>query len=336
MSLETSRWLNTKTLIGFVLKRGKAWHYRVEDQGDEPNHYDGAIPVPDVIRRLFNFEVVEVPVTYEWNGVTRPTDRKLMVASDNGDVLGAFKEGYKGHDYKTWLIDHVGLILSDELQIGSAGLLKNRAQAWVSVEVPDTITTPEGVSFRPNLTAATSFDGSLSSTYKRMVQIVVCDNTLAAGLGEQGQQYKVKHSRYSDLKVADAREALAIVYGVADDFAEEVKRLTQWTVTPRQFQALLDLQVPVPKKGEQKTSRGITIATNKREAITSLYNNDVRAATWNGTAFGVLQAFNTYNHHVRPVKGDTRIIRNMENAITDKTANEDRELLVQLQAITAA
>jgi hypothetical protein len=44
-------------------------------------------------------------------------------------------------------------------------LLKGGALAWVSVEVPDNIVTPEGVVFpgvvfRPNLLAARTHDGS--------------------------------------------------------------------------------------------------------------------------------------------------------------------------------
>ena len=43
--------------------------------------------------------------------------------------------------------------------------------------MPDTIATPDGVTFRPNLLATTSFDGSIATTYKRTVTITVCDNT---------------------------------------------------------------------------------------------------------------------------------------------------------------
>jgi hypothetical protein len=35
----------------------------------------------------------------------------------------------------------------------------------VSVEVPETITTSEGVAFRSNLLACTSHDGSLATTF---------------------------------------------------------------------------------------------------------------------------------------------------------------------------
>ena len=51
---------------------------------------------------------------------------------------------------------------------------------------------------------------------------MVCDNTREAALAEQGQTYKVKHSRHSHAQLAPAREALAMVHTLADDFAAEV------------------------------------------------------------------------------------------------------------------
>src|SRR5438034_6679062 len=63
MSRETSEWLNQNTLIGFTDQRGHAWHYRASDQGDQPNHYPGALPVEDVKRRLFAWDAVECPLS---------------------------------------------------------------------------------------------------------------------------------------------------------------------------------------------------------------------------------------------------------------------------------
>lgn len=339
MSQETNEWLNTMTLIGFTDKRGTAWHYREALQGVEPNHYPGAIPVPDVIRRLFNFKVVERPLfvyrpadlQQEGEFVEVP-DRKAMVTNDTGDVLGIFKSGYQGHQYEEWLLNNVAHVLDDDLSIGSAGLLKGRAQAWVSVEVPENITTPEGVVFRPHLIACTSFDGSLATTYKRAIQFVVCDNTLACGLGEQGQVYKVRHSKYSNLRLKDAREALAVVHTMADDFAAEVKRLTAWPVYEPDFQRHMDLMIPVP----EEEGRSKTIALNKRDEIVRLYRSDERVAPWRDTAFGVVQAYNTWNHHYQTIRGAGRAQRNMENAITGKFAQADSDVLSKLALVSAA
>ena len=337
MSQETMQWLNTMTLIGFTEKRGEAWHYRAEEQGAESNHYPGAIPVEDVTRRLFNFTVEEAPLCYRDPSSKTPRyvtipGRKAMITSDTGDCLGVFKDSYSGHSYEEWLLRSVATILDADLAIGSAGLLRNRAQAWVSVEVPDSITTPEGVEFRPNLLAATSYDGSLASTFKRVVQEVVCDNTLSAGLNEQGQEFKVRHSKYSGLKLTEAREALAVIHSMADDFAAEVKRLTGIKVTDKQFGAVLDALIPVPTDEENK--RGVTVATKKRDELTALYKNDHRAAPWNGTAFGVLQAFNTWNHHSAQVrKGVDRGVRNMENVLSGKYEAADSRVLEVLAAV---
>src|SRR6478672_10630515 len=153
-------------------------------------------------------------------------------ASAPHDVMGVFSTGYVRHQYDEWLLTTVGNILDDTLSISSAGLLRAGAVAWVEVSVPETITTPEGFPFRPNLLATTSFDGSIATTFKRTVTATVCDNTRDLALAEHGQQYKVKHSRHSHARLGEARDALAMIHSLADDFAREVAQLSATTVTP--------------------------------------------------------------------------------------------------------
>jgi phage/plasmid-like protein (TIGR03299 family) len=335
MSAETLQHLNTNTLIGFTDKRGHAWHYRAEEQGEESNHYNGAIPLADVERRLFNWKAVAGPVeTTILNeyGVQRITDpeRQVIVRPDLGTVLGVFKAGYKIHDYNEWLVQHVATILDDDLSIGSAGLLKGGAVAWVSVEVPDTITTPEGVDFRPNLVAVTSLDGSLATTYKRTVTVTVCDNTLALALAEKGQQVKIKHSSKSLGRVTEVREALQIVHTISDDFSAQVKRLCEVTVTDQQWKAFLEAHVPVE---QDASKRSVTLADSKRESLTSLWKNDNRVSPWKNTAFGVLQADNTYRHHIQTVRGGERVERNNLQTIDGTVDKQDREVLDTLRKV---
>jgi phage/plasmid-like protein (TIGR03299 family) len=346
MSAETTQWLNTQTLIGFTDKRGHAWHYRADAQGDEPNHYAGPVPVPDVARRLFAWDADSRPVS-----VALPTDdltaadgidetgqavrhvpvpdRQAIVRSDTGAVLGLFSAGYTIHQYREWLLDTVASILDDTLSIGSAGLLKGGAVAWVSVEVPDTITTPEGVAFRPNLLACTSHDGSLATTFQRVVTNVVCDNTMSAALAEHGQRVKVRHSRYSRMRLARAREALAIVHTIADDFAAEVAHLTRTTVTDRQWAAFLDAHTPVPAEA----GRSRSIAERKRDTLGRLWNHDARVSPWRGTAWGVVQAVNTYVHHEQTVRGAERAERNMLRAVDGGVDQLDITTLATLHRV---
>ncbi len=359
MSKETSEWLNQNTLIGFSTKRGTAWHYRAADQADTPateypqadvitvdgndyasNHYAGAVPVHDVNRRLFHWDAVQVPMAYDVSGVLgveqegwKRSEKKVAgVRSDTLAELGNPSPSWTAHPYSAWLIETTQQITDGDLDIASAGLLKGGAQAWVSYEVPDTITTPEGVDFRPQLLATTSFDGSLATTYKRVNTLTVCDNTLAAALGEaKDQQIKVMHSKYSHMKLIDARTALNIIHTSADVMSAEIKALAQATVTEQEWAKFLDLYVPVP----EDKGRGRTMAENKRDHLNNLWANDFRAAPWRGTKLGALQATNTWFHHYQTVRNATRPERNMDNVLTGRTEKHDAQVLELLDLVTA-
>lgn len=352
MSRETLQHLNTHTLIGMTSQRGTAWHYRAEEQGEETNHYHGPIPVQDVERRLFHWTAVSRRIAVEtpshFDGMTHldpqgsPVQwatlpgRQAITRSDTDAVLGLFSTGYVMHQYSEWLLSTVANILDDDLVISSAGLLRGGAIAWVEVSVPDTVTTPIGFDFRPNLLATTSFDGSIATTFKRTVTATVCDNTRALALSEQGQEYKVKHTRYSATKITRAREALAVVHTLGDDFAQELEILSNTPVSTIQWHAFLNHSVPLDDgKGHLIEGRARTLALRKRDELEGLYRSDERAAPWTGTALGVVQATNTWAHHFATSRGATRPERNALQAVSGTTSRTDNAVTAALMEVLA-
>jgi phage/plasmid-like protein (TIGR03299 family) len=353
MSAESLTWLNTNTLIGFTDKRGRAWHWRAEEQGDASNHYLGAIPISDVQDRLFHWHAesrrlaVEIGADMQsmthladdgtparWVGVS---DKQAICRSDDTDgaVMGIFGPGYTRHQYREWLLTTVADLLDDDLAISSAGLLRQGAIAWVEVSMPETITTPEGVAFRPNLLATTSFDGSIATTYKRTVTDTVCDNTRELALSEAGQEYKIRHSRYSRAQLAPARQALQMVHTLGDEFAAEVAQLCATDVSTRQWQRFLDAHVPGTdaQTGVALVGRALTMAEHKRQTLEGMYRTDPRVAPWAGTAHGVLQAVNTYESHEGVVRGGSRAERNSLKTITGDFGRLDRKTWKMLQQV---
>lgn len=338
MSRETLAWLNENTLIGFTEKRGKAWHHR---QGAD-NHYAGAVPVEDVRKRLFNWTAEERKVyTATHNPGSGESafravpDRKAVVRSDTGAVLGIFTDSYQIHHYDRWLVSSVEIMLDDDLQIGSAGLLRGGAVAWVQVEVPETIETPDGVRFRPFLLASTSMDGSISTQYSRAVTHVVCDNTMNIALKERhDQRLRVRHSSKSLGRLQDARDALGIIYGAADDFAAEVTKLVGTTMRDFEFSKLMERQVPLPDA--KKAAGAHKLAVEKRTLLWDLYRFDERVKPWTGTAFGAWQAFNTYAQHESQVRKNTiRQERNMWRTVKGDQAKADTGVLADILELTA-
>jgi phage/plasmid-like protein (TIGR03299 family) len=346
MSNETLEDLNRNTLIGMTDQRSHAWHWRANLQGAESNHYPGPVPLADVKRRLIPWHqvarkvAVEKPATLDtmthigddgqpmrWE-VQR--NRQAIDTSDSNETLGMFKSGYQIHQFEEWLLERVEGLLSDDLIISSAGLLKNRAVMWTEVSVPETKNVC-GVAYRPNLLSATSFDGTLSTTYKRSIGAVVCDNTLSAALSESGTTLKFKHTKNSGFHVAEAREGLAILDKTAEQFEDAVKILTGTKITHLQFKEVLNVLVPVDS---DDTPTKQNAARNKQNALTSMLYTDERVEPWAGTAFGVLQLFNTWDQHERPVRGETqRAERNMWDSLSGKVEQNDAEVLEALHGL---
>lgn len=353
MSKETLSWLNTNTLIGFTDKRGHAWHWRAQEQDGASNHYPGPIPVTDVQNRLFAWTAdsrrLAIEIEADLQSMThlseegRPRrwavvpDRQAICRSDDDTVMGVFGPGYVRHQYQDWLLTTVADLLDDDLAISSAGLLRGGAVAWVEVSMPDTITTPEGVAFRPNLLATTSFDGSIATTYKRTVTDTICDNTRELALAEAGQEFKVKHSRNSRAQLGPARQVLEMVHTLAEDFSGEVERLCATPIGHYQWQAFLDRHTPCrdPRSGQMLEGRALSMADRKRGKLELLYRADPRVAPWTGTAHGVIQAVNTYEHHEGTVRGD-RGERNNLKTINGDFGHLDRRTWQTLRPLLTA
>lgn len=340
MSTETTEWLNRNVLIGFTDQRGQAWHYRASDQGDEPNHYSGAIPVEDVRRRLFNWKAVAVPMYISGtkdNALGRETpwhevpNRVAIVRDDTCEVLGVPSSSYSPHQYSEVLLDRVSDLIDDsELAIGSAGLLKGGAVAWVQIEMPENLHC-FGVEFRPHLLATTSFNGSIATTYKRVVTVVVCDNTRAAALREEGQEYRVRHTANSQMILAQARDALRIVFQLGESFTKEIESLLKIKVSDKQYEKFVHKLVPI---ADDTPKTGLTKAESDRAKYFGLWNDDPRVSPWKNTGFGVIQSVNTFRQHLRPVRGATiRAERNMMDTLTGVTETKDREAFKQLLAV---
>ena len=93
------------------------------------------------------------------------------------------------------------------------------------------------------------------------------------------------------------------------------------------------MTIPLTKDGLPLSKMAVTKGEAKRERIAGMYRNDLRCAPWTGTAFGVVQTFNTYSHHEKPTRGQTvRAERNMMSAL-DGTIEKETEFILDAMAL---
>lgn len=353
MSAETLGWLNDNVLIGFTDQRESAWWSRsgIDSKG-RPNHFTGAVPLVEVERRLFHWTPEPAEILFRYSGprdlVTRQWVGKVgVIRPDTGEFFGIFGEDYPMTGYRQRLLDGLSNITDTpraELGIASAGLLNGGARAWVQIEEPNTTEGPAGIKFRTSLLAASSMDGTLSNTFKKVVTLVVCDNTLSAALGEAGPTYRYKNTGNGRLQVATAREALKIVMDTRDDVSRELADMVSTPLPDRAWEVFLSDHVELNRAqakadaGGARSTSALTRAEKKRDEIMALYRNDPRVAPWAGTIFGGLQAVNTWDHWVQAGlrDGTQRVERNADRMVTGYYDKMDGDVLAKLRKFAAA
>jgi phage/plasmid-like protein (TIGR03299 family) len=363
MSLETREDLQRNFLIGNCKHRPRAWHNDPALRarlGLEDNHYDDPIPYSEVVRRLFNWKALSVPKanlipcakadanwfmeTTDENGEkvvmpvrVSPTDSEQgIVRSDTFEHIATHSDKYRIHDYEAWLLQLQSNVIGDTLTVLGAGLPRRGAQAYVQVALPDTAKDDKtGVEFMPYIMASTSLDGSLPTTFSAQSLLVVCDNTrnMALRAAERsGRIYKAKHTSKSldANRIADVRQALGIIHKTADDMIAEFRELSAIPINRRQVIKVLDIILPLPKDDEA-SQRSIKIMENKRDSFLDVYYDrdpDTKGmmANQQNTLLGLVQGFNTWNTHVKSLKGN-RFERNMERAISGDFGDFDIKVM---------
>ena len=342
MSTETTDWLNSNILVGFTKKNDHPWWYSKSRQPTEPTVYPGAIPSEDVERRIFNWEAQERPVYVGGpNGeVLELEHRKAIVHGATNHLFKIALNEYEIHQYQDVLFKTVKDILDDgELHIGSAGLLRRGAGAFVTVEPSENLLAQCGLELKPRLLAATSHDSKLATTYKMVGTIVVCDNTLAMALAENGPRYKARHTKNSKIRLGDIREALGLKIATSGgELVQFIDSLADTGVSEGQWQQIVELLAPIPKDSLPRVAARLE---NKRDHIETLWTSDARCAPWNGSALGVFQVFNTYRLHIaggatdKENESEKRFDRNMANLLSGASLQSDKEILDAITAVTA-
>jgi hypothetical protein len=269
-----------------------------------------------------------------YNWILDP-DTKAIVRPDIENVFGYFGvDSYEKHDYMP-LIEQCDKIADGELGIASAFLMDHGAVFIIGMELPEDITTEEGIDHRVRLQASTSQNGRFATRFDLVDEFAVCSNSFKLNLGKADSRadksgkgtFAVKHTSKSLGRILDARTALGLVYKATDEFTKFLDAMTQVDVTNDQFQAIVNNLVVMPEAkivdGKQTNKGAQTIADGKRDKLRHMWNFDHRCRQFNGTLFGAFQTWSTWNQWERPT-GDP-LEASIMGTLTGKFNDTDAE-----------
>jgi phage/plasmid-like protein (TIGR03299 family) len=302
---------------------------------------DGPVPF-ERVRDLFDFTVSYAPLhaTVGDQQVEVP-NRHALVRDDTTTVLNVVSKKYAIHQFSEVLIENL-FALTDatetDLQILGAGLLSNGAVGWLQVQAPTMQVA--GDDLAPTITLGTSHNGTLATSYRVGLFRFSCSNQIGALRSSKGAVYKLRHTKNSRLRIGDAREALGLLFAEAEEYAAEVKRLVETTVTDQQFAEIVRRMNPRPV-GEEVTPTAVTRWSNRVDSLRTLWIADERVAPYRGTAWGAVQAFSTHRQWERPFRAQgadgttTRLGRNMADYLTGRLDDDDSRAIRTVREVAA-
>jgi len=245
---------------------------------------------------------------------TKVPSTQLTRRSSDGRILGVVGDRYTVFDNHE-LFDFGDSLAEYGARYESAGSLQEGKKVFATMVIEKPLVI-EGDAHIPYLIMASSHDGSMATRALLSPVRVVCMNTLRLALAQSHRTFTIRHTASAPAAIEEARRTLGLTFQYYDEFEEEVRVLMAQPVTDKKFDELVEAVWPIDLENLKGNSR----VEKKRDTVKSILLRDPTVSPWRGTAWGALNAFNTYDQWHSPVRK------------TDKSSQKDSVLRMERQA----
>lgn len=287
--------------------RKPMWH-KLGYVSDKPLSIDQVLEVTDTD---YEYELTPLTTTVltESGVATLPVDNKKAVIrihprTQATSYVGIVGDRYKVHGARA--LDRFNNALLDAgVHIETYGLLGERGERmFLTYRLPNTVTVAGSDPINSYLFASTSFDGNRSTEFRTTSVRVVCANTFAYAKARTNTLGRIRHTSLLEGRIAAVRDALEISFAQLAEYAELADDLNAIPMRREDIDTFLKVTFPLPPEG--KTTRGETIAMNKRTAVKDLLQSPTNAP-YADTAWGVFNAYTEWLDH--EARANTDMIR---------------------------
>ena len=254
-----------------------------------------------------NWTYKRTPVLFQPPGTTDETmpfdSRDFIYRSDTLTPLSIVSERYK-EVQPIEVIDFFRSLVEEEgFEIETLGSLKGGRRIWAMAKTHIQDEVNAGDTIKANLLLVTSCDGSLATTAKFVSTRVVCWNTQAIALGEDGMHVKVRHNTEFDAVAVKGKMGL-IGRKAFQQFMSNMNLLSGVRMSTAKAEDVLAQIVPHAPTSDPRSTRGF-------KTIMGLFHGGqkgYRLPGVSGTAWGLLNAVTEYaDHHVRAQSVENRL-----------------------------
>jgi phage/plasmid-like protein (TIGR03299 family) len=235
--------------------------------------------------------IIECPdkvMTVRTNIVTGDTEYLGVVGTDYATV-----QNEEAAEVLNRLVDESGA------HFETAGSLRGGRMVFLTMKLPTAMRIAGVDDMELYLCATTSHDGTSALRVDATPIRVVCANTQRAAIAHSKGSYTFRHTSNVRQQIAQAREAMGLMWRYLDGFQTEAEKMLGEPLTMGEFEKVVAQLWPVSDDASEQTKknakkRGTTLRYLIRDA-------DTQAAI-KGTRWAGFQAITEYIDHYAPAK----------------------------------
>lgn len=212
--------------------------------------------------------------------------------------------GVVGDDYQVVQNEQVAetlnyLVDASGAHFETAGSLRGGRSVFVTMKLPTSMRIAGVDDLDLYLAATTSHDGTQALRVDATPVRIVCANTQRAAFARTKGTYTFRHTSGVRAQIAQAREALGLMWRYLDEFQAAAERMINETLTMGEFEKVITKLWPLADDASEQTKKN-----HRKRSATLRYlirDADTQAAI-KGTRWAGFQAVTEYIDHYAPAR----------------------------------
>lgn len=210
--------INGQAQMAYRESQGKPWH------GLGVPVSDDMTPQQMMEVAGLDWDVEKVDTFYRYKGDNHSTGQQALVRSTDGKILTQVGPGWNPVQNSEAFDFFTDFVANGDMVMDTAGSLKDGKLVWALADVKDGFSLFNGDEVNGYLLFSNPHQYGKAIDIKFVMERVVCNNTLAVALNEQGQP-SVRVSHRSEFNAEAVKEILGLGHNKVEKFKEAAEFL---------------------------------------------------------------------------------------------------------------